>query len=247
MTIFVVLHFRRRAGNHLSHVEEIDPEPTLVVSNRKRVYAIKTNYMTHIPHSDLPDPQSSSPPVEQISYLSPFPLDITPSSSTTPRVTRPSAQTPTPPSKFMPPIDNPINPLPLAMTSDLPQAVESSTSTRPATPITLPVVPSYAPAINQSTNEEEALILRLCNLQLPPADVTRVIAVIGGHAESTIEDAQLLWRLHRLNVPPEDINLIVAAVQKRGQSSGVAHDNPRDDTDIGQLQHPDPPGYDFKG
>jgi hypothetical protein len=31
MTIFVILRFRRRAGNHRQHMEEIDPEPKPVV------------------------------------------------------------------------------------------------------------------------------------------------------------------------------------------------------------------------
>jgi hypothetical protein len=80
---------------------------------------------------------------------------------------------------------------------------------------------------------------------VPPADITRVVAIMSGRNQTTFEEAELLRRLYDLDVPAEDINLIVGAMQRRGQSSGVARDNTHGDTDIGQEA--DPPGYDFNG
>jgi hypothetical protein len=227
MTIFVVLHFRRRAGNHRRDLEGIVPDDKVVVSNGKLIYAIKTKYMTYMDHSDLPDPQSSSLPDEWISHLSPYPLEMTPSSSATPQATRPSAQTP-PPSKFVilyPPTTDPAIPVPLASIS--PQL--SGFTTHPASSENSNLGPPSGLSTN-ATDEEEALILRLCNLHVSPADITRVIAITSGREESTVEEARLLRRLYNLNVPAEDINLIVSAMQRR--------DIERD---------ADPPGYGVEG
>jgi hypothetical protein len=232
ITVFVVLRFRRRAGNYHSHVEEIDPDPRPFISNRKRIYTIKTNYVTYISHSDLPDLQSSSALVEQISSLSTLPLEVT----ATPQVTRPLAQTPAPPSKLIvlnPPTDGLTSLVPPASTSHPTQV--SGSSIHPAMSQTSTITLPFGLSTNQSTDEEAALLLRLCNLQVPTADISRVIAAMRGHSESTIEEGHLLWRLHGLNVPREDINLIVDAMRSHIQHSGT----------VGNDHAGAPPPYDF--
>jgi hypothetical protein len=102
--------------------------------------------------------------------------------------------------------------------------------------------PSAGLTTSESTDEEDALILRLRNLHVSPADITRVVAIMSGHEESTVEEARLLRRLCNLDVSAEDINLIVGAVQRRRQSNGVARDNTYGEADIGQDTDP-PPRY----
>ena len=80
--------------------------------------------------------------------------------------------------------------------------------------------------------------MRLCNLNVPATDVTRVVALLSGQSPSTIEDAQLLQRLYNLNISPDDMNIIVDAMQKSAQVGGVA--------DSGAYAEA-PPQYDFKG
>jgi hypothetical protein len=192
--------------------------------------------VTYVPHSDLPDPQSSSPLVEQISYMSPLPLEITPSSSEMLQATMPSAQTAAPPSKVIilnPPTDGQTSLIPLATTSPPPQ-MPGSTAHPPAS-VTATLASPSAGAASQSTDEGTALIFRLCNHHVPPADITRIVAIMNGRDQTTVEEVQLLRRLNNLNVPAEDINLIVDAMQRRDRSSGFAHD------DIA------PPGYDSIG
>jgi hypothetical protein len=84
-------------------------------------------------------------------------------------------------------------------------------------------------------DQEAELLQRLYSVQLPAADITRIVAILNGRGESSVEDAQLLGRLSNLNVPDEDINLIVDAIRRRDQSSG------------GVLPADAPPEYDFKG
>jgi hypothetical protein len=122
--------------------------------------------------------------------------------------------------------------MPLASTSHSPIAPKFSIHL--AAPVTS-LIPPLA-SNGQSTDEGAALILRLCNLHVPPADIARVIAVLSGGDESTIEEAQLLGRLHNLKVPPEDIVVIVDAMQRRRQSIGAPDD------DASEA----PPSYDSK-
>jgi hypothetical protein len=228
-TVFLVLYFRRRAGNHRLYVEGVEPRP--FVSNCKHMDTIKANY---IPHSDLPDPQSSSPLAEQISYLSPSPPEITPFLSAMPQVTRPSAQTSALPSKLIvpnPPTADPTTPVPLVSTSHHPQP--PGFTTHPAPSVTLPLVPLSVPAIGQATDPEAELLLRLYNLQIPAADIARVVAATTGTDQSTVEDTRLLRRLYSLGVPTADISLIIDAMRRHG----VAYDDTADS----------PPGYDFDG
>jgi hypothetical protein len=141
-------------------------------------------------------------------------------------VTRPSAQTPALPSKLIvpnPPTADPTIPVPLVSTS-YPQPSGSTTQTAASENPNLG--PSAGPSTNESTDEEGALILRLCNLNVSPADINRVVAIMSGREEATIEETRLLRRLYNLNVPAEDINLIVA-MQRRRQSSGDADPPPR--------------------
>jgi hypothetical protein len=144
-----------------------------------------------------------------------------------PQVTRPSAQTPALPSKLIvsnPPTADPTIPVPLISTSH-PQpsgfTIQTTASENPN------LGPSAGLSTNESTDEEGALILRLCDLHVSPADITRVVAIMSGREESTIEETRLLRRLYNLNVPAEDINLIVGAMQRRRQSSGDADPPPR--------------------
>jgi hypothetical protein len=141
-----------------------------------------------------------------------------------------------------PPTADPTIAVPLASTG-APLQPSGFTTHPPASLTATPVAPS-APAASQSTDEETTLIFRLFNHDVPPADITRVVAAMSGRDQTTVEDAELLRRLYNLNVPAEDINLIVGAMQRRGQSSGVARDNIHGDTDIGREA--DPPEYDFK-
>jgi hypothetical protein len=60
-----------------------------------------------------------------------------------------------------------------------------------------------------------ALVVRLVNYHVPPADISRIVAILNGCNQTTVEEAQLLWRLHNLNVPVQDINLIIDAMQQR--------------------------------
>jgi hypothetical protein len=46
LIIFVILRFRRQAGNHRRDSEGIVSDDKVVVSNGKLIYAIKTKYMT---------------------------------------------------------------------------------------------------------------------------------------------------------------------------------------------------------
>jgi hypothetical protein len=184
----------------------INSQPKPLVSNRKRIYAIKKkDYVTHIPHSDLL-PHPSPPMVEQISYLFPSPLDITPSSSATLQATTSSARTVAPPSNITiltPPADDPTSLVPITI------------ATHPVSPVTAtPAAPS-APAARHPSDEETALIFRLCDYQVPPADVARIVAIMNGRDQTAVEEAQLLWRLNNLSVPAEDITLIVDAMQRR--------------------------------
>jgi hypothetical protein len=80
--------------------------------------------------------------------------------------------------------------------------------------------------------------MRLCNLNVPPADVTRVVAILSGQSQSKIEDGQLLQRLYSLNLPPDDMNRIVDAMQKCPQIDGSVGSAPFAVA---------PPQYDFKG
>ena len=67
-----------------------------------------------------------------------------------------------------------------------------------------------------------ALIIRLCDLNVPPTDVTRVVAILSGQSQSMIEDGQLLQRLYSLNVSPDDMTVIVDTVQKSGVADSDA-------------------------
>jgi len=80
----------------------------------------------------------------------------------------------------------------------------------------------------------------LCNLKVPPADVTRVVALLSGPSLPTSEDGQLLQRLYGLNIPPGDMSKIVDAMQKSPQAGGS--------TSAGNAPFTDaPPRYDFTG
>jgi hypothetical protein len=98
------------------------------------------------------------------------------------------------------------------------------------------VTPTFsppAPSSSHSADPEATLLHRLYNLQVPAADITRVVAIFNGRGESTVEEAQLLQQLSNLNVPDEDINLVVEAMRRRDQSSG------------GYRYSEAPPEYDF--
>jgi hypothetical protein len=149
-----------------------------------------------------------------------------------PQATRPLAQKPASPSKFIvpnPPTDNSTSLVPVAMTSH-PTQIPGST-THLASSVTATLTGPSAPATSL-TDEGTALIFRLVNYHVPPTDISRVVGILNGRDQTTVEEAQLLRRLNNLNVPVEDVDLIIDAMQRRDQSDG---------DDIA------PPGYDFIG
>jgi hypothetical protein len=191
--------------------------------------------------------------VEQISYLSPSPLNIPvpPSVATTP-TSRPSTQTssssklvaqnpsktgPTSPvQQFSPTFKQPPQApesIPRPATSPGPQfrpAIKrppqaSENIPRPATSA------SSSSSFNRPTDEGE-LLVRLCNLHVTPADIARVVDIMSGREDSTVEEAQLLRRMYNLGVSGADISVIVEAMQRRRQARG-------------DLGHDAPPDYDF--
>jgi hypothetical protein len=139
-----------------------------------------------------------------------------------PQATRPLAQTPTSPSKFIvpnPPTNASTTLVPVAVTSHPPQIPGATTHLASSVTPTHALAGPSAPTASL-TDEGTALIFRLVNYHVPPTDISRVVAILNGRDQTTVEEAQLLRRLNNLNVSVEDTNLIIDAMQRRDRSDG---------------------------